>query len=312
MIIILFVWIGFLVMEICCIMVFDLKVVLCLKLCVMVGGVVCVVGLGLWLFIMLFLLYWIVFILFKLFGIINCFLIEYWLSEFLLDNYISLFEKSLFGMFLVNLVIVVVLVGVVVIFIVLFSVYVLVWFEFCGKGVVFIVFLLMQMILVFIVFGLLYLMMIEFGFVDIKLGFIFVYIVICILFFMVMLWGFFENVFDVLEEVVMIDGCLCFGVLFWVFVLVMIFGIIVVFIFNFVNCWNELFLLVVLMNIDVNCIVLLVLNGFIFMFNIDWGFMSVVVVLIIFLMMVMFVFVSCWIVQGLMVGVVKEQFWFWL
>ncbi|MGG1910097.1 hypothetical protein AB1285_24585 [Microbacterium sp. NRRL B-14842] len=66
---------------------------------VTVGGVVRVVGLGLWLLITLFPLYWITLTAFKSPGTINRFPIEYWPSEPSLDNFTSLFEKSSFGTF---------------------------------------------------------------------------------------------------------------------------------------------------------------------------------------------------------------------
>ena len=50
----------------------------------------------------------------------------------------------------------------------------------------------------------------------------------------------------------MIDGCSRLGALFRVLVPVMKPGIAAAFIFNFVNCWNELFLSVTLMNKDVS------------------------------------------------------------
>ena len=45
------------------------------------------------------------------------------------------------------------------------------------------------------------------------------------------------------------------------------------------NCWNELFLSVVLMNTDSNRPCPSALNGFISTFNIDWGSMCAAAVL---------------------------------
>ena len=218
---------------------------------VTVGGVVRIVGLGLWLLITLFPLYWITLTAFKSPGTINRFPIEYWPSEPSLDNYTSLFEKSSFGTFLANSAIVAVSAGAVATLIALLSAY-------------------------------------------------------CIPFSTVMLRGFFENVPDALEEAAMIDGCSRLGALFRVLVPVMTPGIIAAFIFNFVNCWNELFLSVVLMNTDANRTVPSALNGFISTFNIDWGSMSAAAVLTILPTMVMFALASRWIVQGLTAGAVKE------
>lgn len=271
-----------------------------------VGGVVRVVGLGLWLLITLFPLYWIALTSFKSPGTINRFPIEYWPSEPSLDNYLSLFEQSSFGTFLANSAIVAVVAGAVATLIALLSAYVIARFEFRGKGTVLVAFLLTQMIPAFIALGPLYSMMTDLGLVDSKPGLILVYIAICIPFSTVMLRGFFENVPDALEEAAMIDGCSRFGALFRVLVPVMTPGIIAAFIFNFVNCWNELFLSVVLMNTDENRTVPSALNGFISTFNIDWGSMSAAAVLTILPTMAMFALASRWIVQGLTAGAVKE------
>ncbi|WP_431075379.1 carbohydrate ABC transporter permease [Microbacterium phyllosphaerae] len=271
-----------------------------------VGGVVRVVGLGLWLIITLFPLYWIALTSFKSPGTINSFPIEYWPSEPSFDNYVSLFQQSSFGVFLANSAIVATVAGAVATLIALLSAYVIARFEFRGKGTVLVAFLLTQMIPAFIALGPLYSMMTDLGLVDTKPGLILVYIAVCIPFSTVMLRGFFENVPDALEEAAMIDGCSRFGALFRVLVPVMTPGIIAAFIFNFVNCWNELFLSVVLMNTDANRTVPSALNGFISTFNIDWGSMSAAAVLTILPTMAMFALASRWIVQGLTAGAVKE------
>jgi multiple sugar transport system permease protein len=82
-------------------------------------------------------------------------------------------------------------------------------------------------------------------------------------------------------------------------------GIIAAFIFNFVNCWNELFLSVTLINTDEFKTVPTALNGFISSFNIEWGPMSAAAVLTILPTMVMFALASKWIVAGLTTGAVK-------
>ena len=157
----------------------------------------------------------------------------------------------------------------------------------------------------FIALGPLYLMMTDFGLVDSKTGLILIYIAICIPFCTIMLRGFFENVPDALEEAAMIDGCSRLSALFRVIVPVMLPGIAASFVFNFVNCWNELFLSVTLMNSDSNKTIPTALAGFISSFNIDWGSMSAAAVLTVVPTLVIFAFASKFIVQGLTAGSVK-------
>ncbi|UJP09950.1 carbohydrate ABC transporter permease [Microbacterium sp. KUDC0406] len=273
---------------------------------VTVGGILRFAGLAIWLIITLFPLYWIALTSFKSPSTINRFPIEYWPSDPSLQNYTSLFEKSTFGVFLMNSTIVALTAGAVATLIALLSAYVLARFEFRGKGTVLVAFLLTQMIPAFIALGPLYSMMTDLGLVDTRPGLVLVYIAVCIPFSTVMLRGFFENVPNALEEAAMIDGCSRLGALFRVLVPVMTPGIIAAFIFNFVNCWNELFLSVVLINSDEKRTVPSALNGFISTFNIDWGSMSAAAVLTILPTMVMFALASRWIVQGLTAGAVKE------
>ena len=82
-------------------------------------------------------------------------------------------------------------------------------------------------------------------------------------------------------------------------------GIVATFIFNFVNCWNELFLSVTLINTDQRKTIPTALNGFISSFNIEWGPMSAAAVLTILPTMAMFAFASRWIVAGLTQGATK-------
>ncbi|WP_341977250.1 carbohydrate ABC transporter permease [Microbacterium sp. LTA6] len=271
-----------------------------------IGGVLKAAGLALWLLLTLFPLYWIALTSFKAPATISRFPIEYWPSEPSLANYVSLFENSSFGVFLANSALISLAAGLTSTLIALLGAYVIARFEFRGKGMVLIAFLLTQMIPTFIALGPLYSMMSDLGLVDSKFGLILVYVAVCIPFSTVMLRGFFENVPNALEEAAMIDGCSRIGALFRVLVPVMTPGIVAAFIFNFVNCWNELFLSVVLMNTDSNRTVPSALNGFISTFNIDWGSMSAAAVLTILPTMVMFAVASRWIVQGLTAGAVKE------
>lgn len=270
------------------------------------GGVIKFIGLGLWLVITLFPLYWILITSFKSPGSINRFPLEYWPSEPSLDNYTGLFETSSFGTFLLNSAIVAVVAGGAATLIAMLSAYVLARFQFRGKGAVMIAFLVTQMIPSFIALGPLYSMMSDLGFVDNRFGLILVYIAVCIPFSTIMLRGFFENIPDALEEAAMVDGCSRFGALFRVLVPVMTPGIVAAFIFNFVNCWNELFLSVILINSDENKTVPAALNGFISTFNIAWGPMAAAAVLTILPTMVLFALASKWIVEGLTSGAVKE------
>lgn len=267
--------------------------------------VIRILFLALWLVITIFPLYWITVTSFKSPGAIFSYPLTYWPEEFSLDNYIGLFSEAQFGTYLGNSLLISTVAASVATLISLLSAYVLARFEFKSKGALLMAFLVTQMIPAFIALGPLYLMMTQLGLVDNKFGLMLVYIAVCIPFCTIMLRGFFANVPDALEEAAMIDGCSRLGALFRVIVPVMKPGIVAAFIFNFVNCWNELFLSVTLMNRDQNKTIPTALNGFISSFNIDWGSMSAAAVLTIIPTMILFAFASRYIVQGLTAGAVK-------
>ncbi|MEU5370195.1 carbohydrate ABC transporter permease [Streptomyces sp. NPDC005951] len=261
--------------------------------------------LTLWLIFTIFPLYWITITSFKPAGDIFTFPLAYWPEDFSLENYSGLFGASQFGTYLLNSLIVSAVAGTVATVISMLSAYVLARFEFRTKTALLMAALVTQMIPSFIALGPLYLLMTDLRLVDNRLGLVLVYIAVCIPFCTVMLRGFFANIPDTLEEAAMIDGCSRLGALFRVLLPVMKPGIVAAFIFNFVNCWNELFLSVTLMNSDDNKTVPTALNGFISSFNIDWGSMSAAAVLTILPTMVLFAFASRHIVQGLTAGAVK-------
>lgn len=264
-----------------------------------------IVGLGVWMIITLFPLYWITLTSFKPANQIAEYPVRYWPREFTLDNYASLFAKSSFGTYLGNSIIVSACAALVATSIALLSAYILSRFQFKGKGAVMLAFLVTQMIPAFIALGPLYQMFTNLGLVDSRFGLVLIYIAMTIPFSAIMLRGFFDNVPDSLEEAAMVDGCSRFGALWKVLVPVMTPGLIATFIFNFVNCWNELFLAVTLINSDEHKTIPTALNGFISSFNIEWGPMSAAAVLTILPTMVMFAFASRWIVAGLTQGATK-------
>jgi multiple sugar transport system permease protein len=261
--------------------------------------------LGVWLVITLFPLYWILITSFKDPGTIAAFPLRYLPSPWSLANYASLFQNSSFGTYMANSLLVSVIAGAIATLISLLSAYTLARFEFRAKGALLMAFLVTQMIPAFIALGPLYVLMVDLQLVDRKGGLVLLYIAICIPFCTIMLRGFFENVPDALEEAAMVDGCSRLSALFRVIVPVMTPGIMAAFIFNFVNCWNELFLSVTLMNSDSNKTIPTALNGFISSFNIEWGPMAAAAVLTIVPTMVMFALASRWIVEGLTSGAVK-------
>ncbi|MDO5066522.1 MAG: carbohydrate ABC transporter permease [Propionibacteriaceae bacterium] len=264
-----------------------------------------VAGLTLWLLITLFPLYWIALTSLKPARDIAEYPVRYWPREFSLENYESLLKAAQFGTYLGNSLIVSSAAATVATVIALLSGYVLSRFHFRGRGAVLVAFLITQMIPAFIALGPLYQMFTNLGLVDSRFGLVLVYVAMTIPFSAIMLRGFFDNVPDSLEEAAMVDGLTRLGALWRVIVPAMTPGIIATYIFNFVNCWNELFLATTLLNADSSRTVPTALNGFISSFNIEWGPMSAAAVMTIVPTMLLFALASRWIVSGLTQGATK-------
>ena len=268
-------------------------------------GVLKIVFLLMWAVITAFPLYWILVTSFKEPGAVTAYPIKYWPEPWSLENYRQLFDRSNFLVNIRNSLIVGVAAAVVATMIAMLSGYVLSKYEFKGRGAVFICFLVTQMVPAFIALGPLYIIMTRLKLVNSLLGLILVYIAMCIPFSALMLKGFFDNVPDELEEAALVDGCNRLQGLFYIIVPVMRPGIIASFVFNFVNCWNELFLSVTLAQKSRIKTIPAALQGFITTFDIDWGSLSAASVLAIVPSMVIFAFASKHIVAGLTAGSVK-------
>lgn len=267
--------------------------------------VVRVAGLGLWLLITIFPLYWIILTSLKPARHIAEYPVRYWPREVSVENYTSLLDKAQFGTYLVNSLVVSSAAATVATLIALLSGYVLSRFSFRGRGAVMGAFLVTQMIPAFIALGPLYQVFTDLGLVDTRFGLVLVYIAMTIPFSAIMLRGFFAGVPDSLEEAAMVDGLTRLGALWRVIVPAMTPGIIATFIFNFVNCWNELFLATTLINRDDARTVPTALNSFISGFNIEWGPLSAAAVMTIVPTMLLFAVASRWIVSGLTQGATK-------
>ena len=261
--------------------------------------------LALWFVITVFPLYWIIITSFKEPGSIAHYPIEYWPAHFSLENYEQLLNRANFFINMRNSAIVALTAGLLATVIAVLSAYVLSKFEFQAKTAVFLCFLVTQMVPAFIALGPLYLMMTRLHLVNSLYGLILVYVAMCIPFSSLMLKGFFDNIPDELEEAAKIDGCNRLQALVHIIVPVMRPGIIASFVFNFVNCWNELFLSVTLAQRNSVKTIPATLQGFISSFDIDWGSLSAASTLAIVPSMILFAFSSKHIIAGLTAGSVK-------
>jgi multiple sugar transport system permease protein len=183
--------------------------------------------------------------------------------------------------------------------------YVLARFEFAGKAQLMMAFLVTQMIPLFIALGPLYLLMSRLALLNRLSGLVLVYVAMLVPFSTIIMRGFYQNVPTALEEAAMVDGCSRLAALARVVVPVMLPGIAATFIFDFVQCWNELFLAITFIDSESAKTIPVAMNSFITQYDIDWGSMSAATVVSVIPTLVLFAFARRYIVEGLTSGAVR-------
>jgi multiple sugar transport system permease protein len=162
-----------------------------------------------------------------------------------------------------------------------------------------------QMLPGFVSLAPLYMMMSSMHLLNHRIALILMYTVILIPFSTIMLRGFFQRIPSNLEEAAMIDGCSQLSALVRVIIPVMMPGISSMFIFAFVQNWNELFLAVMFIDNESMKTLPVAMNSFVLKFNVDWGSMSAGTVLSVLPTVLLFAVAQRFIVEGLTQGAVK-------
>jgi multiple sugar transport system permease protein len=121
----------------------------------------------------------------------------------------------------------------------------------------------------------------------------------------VTLRGFFQRIPGSLEEAAQIDGCNRIQSLVRIVMPVMASGIAATFMFVFVQCWNEVFLAIMFIDVEAYKTIPVALNSFIMKYDINWGSLAAGIVISILPTILMFAFVQKYIAGGLTAGAVK-------
>jgi multiple sugar transport system permease protein len=222
-----------------------------------------------------------------------------------LDNYRKLFEQYSFGTYMRNSFIVAFAASAFVIFIGMMGAYALARYRFKGKAQIMLVFLVTQMIPGLIALAPLYLLLSKVHLLNTLYALILCYVGGMIPFATVMLRGFLQRIPPELDEAALIDGCNRFTALFRVVFPVALPGIAATFIFSFVQCWNELFLAMVLIDSEGNKTFPVAERSFIGAYYIEWGGLAASVMIGIIPTVVMFALMSKFMISGLSAGIVK-------
>ena len=226
-------------------------------------------------------------------------------SNSTLDSYRTLFSQYDFTTYLRNSLVVSFAAATFVIFIGLMGAYALARYKFKGKAQIMLVFLVTQMIPALIALAPLYLLLSKVGLLNSLVGLTLAYVGGMVPFATIMLRGFLQRIPPELDEAALIDGCNRFTALFRVVFPVALPGIAATFIFAFVQCWNELFLAMVLIDSDGNKTFPVAMRSFIGAYYIEWGGLAAAVMIGIIPTVLIFAAMSKFMISGLTAGIVK-------
>ncbi len=265
-----------------------------------------IIALGIFLICALFPLYWTLITSLKDATEIYTYPITYWPKNVSFENYKYLLRSLNFSKYTLNSVFVSIVSALSALIVASFSGYVLARKKFRGSKMIFFTLFITQIIPGFMLMSSIYVMLGPIGMVDNLLVLIFIYTGMMTPFSSIMMKGFFERIPESIEEAALIDGCKRHQMLFKVIFPVTAPGLAATFCFAFVNCWNELFLAIMLLNSEHKKTIPVGLNSFVGKADIDWGAMSAGVIIALLPAMLIFAFAQKYIIQGLTQGAVKE------
>lgn len=183
--------------------------------------------------------------------------------------------------------------------------YVLSRSKFFGKNVLLFAFILTQMLPGFIGLAPKYQMLSKIGLVNSVPGIMLIYLSAVIPYSVITLRAFFDSIPLTIEEAAVIDGCSKIKTVFLIAVPLTLPGIASVFIFDFVNTWNELFNAILFLDSDNLKTIPVALNALIQKYDIPWGEMMAGTIIFIFPTIILFSLLRKYMIAGLTSGAVK-------
>jgi multiple sugar transport system permease protein len=231
--------------------------------------------------------------------------ITYYPHNFTLENYAAIFQIGNFLKYFLNSVLVSVLGSGLAVTASVAAAYVMVRFRFKLRNAVLAFFLLTQMLPAFVGLAPTYRMLSNLGMIDKLPTLVIINMASLIPFSIITLSGFIESVPVSIEDAALIDGASRVQTLVFVVLPIIMAGISAVFIFGFVQAWNNLFAPVLFMNRDSNYTIPVALNAMVLKNNIKWAELSAGSVVAIIPTIIMFGFVQKYVAQGLVAGAIK-------
>ena len=238
--------------------------------------------------------------------IINTQHVTYFPQKITMQNFRDIFELYNYKQLVYNSLVVSLSTAFCVTLLSVFGGYGMTRFEFQGKQMMIISFLITQMIPGLLVIIPLYTMLSKLKMLNTHLSLFIYYLAANLPFCVITMRSFFARIPYSLEEAAQVDGCTRIDGLFKVVLPIMFPGIVAVFAFAFIGAWNELIAGTILINSHDMWTIPVGLKSMIGKYDIKWGSLMAGGVLAMLPSAVLFAVMQKYIVEGLTAGAVKE------
>lgn len=229
-----------------------------------------------------------------------------WPHTFVLSNYTDAFKTSHFGRYIGNSLYVTLLSSSIILLVSLLGGYGLARYNFKGKNLIMMIFLVSQMIPLVVAIIPMYVIYGKLGLIDNLNSLVISYTVANVPFCLITMSSFYKGISPALEEAAMIDGCSRFQAVVRVIIPLLAPGLVAVFVFAFTGCWNELYYAIMMINSEEHRTIPVGLMSFVQKFDVNWGSITASATVTLIPVVVMFLMVQKHIVAGMTAGAVKE------
>ena len=197
--------------------------------------------------------------------------VHYQPREASLNNYREVIEMGNFGLYILNSLFIALAGACLVVLIAGMSSYILSRMEFKSKPLIFMVFMMTQMLPTAVGFAPLYILMSRMGMINRLTTVIIILVGGQIPFGTILLIGFMKGIPKALEEAALIDGCGRIKTFFRIVMPLAKSGLFSVFIFVFLACWNDVYTSVLYINANSKKTLTVAIYSMIGKYDINWG-----------------------------------------
>lgn len=197
--------------------------------------------------------------------------VRYFPREISFDNYTEVLQMGNFVTYIMNSLLIALSAALIVVLIAGMSSYILSRVEFKSKPVVFMIFMMTQMLPTAVGFAPLYVLMSKLGMIDRLSTVVLILVGGQIPFGTILLIGFMKGIPKALEEAALIDGCSRIKTFFRIVMPLAKSGLFSVFIFVFLACWNDVYNSVLYINANSKKTLTVAIYSMVGKYDINWG-----------------------------------------